>query len=110
MHEIPGQNIGSGTIKFIHLIQVQVVTEDLKHIRAALSDIVRQEFNPVRAHYRQLSVMTSLKLEFAELHLYGGQFTLQDGNKKVPASAGRLQKTRVNALSLAVHQVKHFFD
>jgi len=35
---------------------------------------------------------------------------LQDGNKKIPASARSLQETRVNALSLALHQVKHVFD
>ncbi len=110
MHEILRQDIESGQIELIRFIQIQVVGEDLKHIRAALSDIVRQEFNPVGAHHRQQGVMSPLKVGLAELRLYGGQFALQDRNKEVPTSASRLQKTRVNALGLALHQVKHVFD
>jgi len=87
-----------------------VVGKDFKHVRAALNDIVGQEFDPVGAHHRQQGVVSPLKVGLAELGLYGGQFALQDGNKKIPASARSLQETRVNALSLAPHQVKHVFD
>ena len=110
MHEILRQDIESGQIELIRFIQIQVLGKDLKHIRAALSDIICQEFNPVGAHHRQQGVMPPLKVGLAELGLYGGQFALQDGDKKIPASASRLQETRVNALGLALHQVKHVFD
>jgi hypothetical protein len=41
MHEVLRQDIESGPIEIIHLIQIQILGEDLKHIRAALSDVVR---------------------------------------------------------------------
>lgn len=40
MHEILRQNVGSGQIKLIRFAQIQVLGKDLKHVRAALSDIV----------------------------------------------------------------------
>src|SRR5689334_4419812 len=40
MHEILGQNVRSGQIKLICLIQIQVIGKDLKHVRAALNDVV----------------------------------------------------------------------
>ena len=54
--------------------------------------------------------MSPLKFCFSELRLYGGQLALQDGNKKISASARSLQETRVNALRLSLHQIKHVFD
>jgi hypothetical protein len=108
--EILGEYIGRGQTKLIRFIQIQVVGKDLKHVRVALSDIVRQEFNPVSAHNRQQGVLSPLELGFSKLYLYGGQFTLQDWDKEIPASARRLQETRVNALGLALYQVKHLFD
>ena len=110
VHEILGQDVVSGQIELIRFIQIQVLGEDLKHIRAALSDIVRQELNPIGAHHRQQGVMPPLKIGLAELGLYGGQFALQDGDKEISASARRLQETRVNALGLAFDEVEHFFD
>jgi hypothetical protein len=94
----------------IRLTQVQIVSKRLKHVRAALNDIICQELNPVSAHHRQYSVMALLKVGLAELDLHGGQFAPQDGNKKVPASARGLQEPRINTLGLALHQVEHVFD
>jgi hypothetical protein len=54
--------------------------------------------------------MPPLKVGLAELGFYGGQLALEDRDKEVPTSASRLQKTRVNALGLALHQVKHVLD
>src|SRR5260370_41880968 len=95
VHDILGQEIEGGQIDRIRLHEIQGVSESLKHIRATLSDIVRQELNPVGAHHRQQGVMSLLKVGLAELRLYGGQFALQDRDKEVPASASRLQETRV---------------
>ena len=53
MHEILRQDIESSSIEIIPLIQIQILSEDLKHIRAALSDIICQDFNPVGTHHRQ---------------------------------------------------------
>src|SRR6266496_2266344 len=90
MQEILRQDIESGQIQLIRLIQIQVVRESLKHIRAALSDIVRQELNPIGAHHRQQGVVSPLKVGLAELRLYGGELALQDRDKEIPASASRL--------------------
>src|SRR5262245_61833702 len=54
--------------------------------------------------------MSFLKIGLAELRLYSGQFTLQDGDKKISAPARWLQEARINALGLALHEVKHLFD
>src|SRR6478609_1635154 len=54
--------------------------------------------------------MSPLKFGLSELRLYGGQLSLQDRDKEVPASARRLQETRVDALALTLHQIKHVFD
>jgi hypothetical protein len=54
--------------------------------------------------------MSPLKFVPAELGLYGGQFTLQDRDKEISTSTRRLQETRINALGLTLHQIKHFFD
>src|SRR6185312_4731614 len=54
--------------------------------------------------------MLLLKKGLAELRLHGGQFALEDRNKEISASARRLKETRVDALALALHQVKHLFD
>src|ERR1035437_9832770 len=110
MHEVLRQDIESGPIECIRLIQTEVVGKDLKHICTALRDIICQDFNPVGAHHRQQGVMSPLKVGFAELDLYGGQFALQDRDEEVPTSESRLQKTRVNALRLALHEVKHRFN
>ena len=110
MHEILRQDIESGPIELIRFIQIQIVGKDFKHVRAALSDIVRQEFDPVGAHHRQQGVVSPLKVGLAELGLYGGQFALQDRDKEIPTSASRLQEPRVNALGLTLDEVKHLFD
>jgi hypothetical protein len=39
-----------------------------------------------------------------------GRFALQDWDEEVPTSASRLQETRVDALGLALDQVKHLLD
>jgi len=67
MREVLRQDIESGSIEIIPLIQIQILGEDLKHIRAALSDIICQDFNPVDAHHRQQGVMSPLKFGFSEL-------------------------------------------
>jgi len=110
MQEFLRQDIESGPMEIIPLVQIQVLGEGLKHIRAALSDIVCQDFNLLGPHHCQQGEVPPLKVGLAELGLYGSQFALQDGNKKIPASARRLQETRVYALGLALHQVKHVFD
>lgn len=110
MHQILQQNIGSGLIKVIRLIQIQVVGEDLKHVRAAFSDIVRQEFNSVTAHHRQQGVMSPLKVGPAEARLDRGKFTLQYRDKEIPTSASRFQKPRVNALRFPLDEVKHLLN
>src|ERR1039458_3254945 len=110
MHEILGQDVESSPMEIISLFQIQVLGEDLKHIRAALSDIICQDFNPVSTHHCQQCVVSPIKVGLSELSLYGGQLSLQDRDKEIPASARSLQETRVNALGLALHQVKHVFD
>jgi hypothetical protein len=85
------------------LIQVQILYENLKHIRAALGDVVRQEFNAVGAHYRQKGVLSPIKFGPAEFGLYGSQFALQDGDKKISTSTRGLQKTRVNTFGFALY-------
>ena len=44
------QHMGSGAIEVIRHFEIQVVGENLQHVRAALGDVVRQEFNSVSAH------------------------------------------------------------
>ena len=110
MHEVLRQDIESGAIKVICLIQIQILGEDIQHICAALSDIIRQDFNSVAAHHRQQCIVPLLKVRLAKLGLYGSKFALQDGNKKISASARRLQETRINALCFTLDQVEHIFD
>src|ERR1700733_3115743 len=50
MHEILRQDIRGSHIKLIRFLQIKVVGKDIQHVRAALSDIVRQELNSVSAH------------------------------------------------------------
>src|SRR5580658_4961467 len=107
MHEIHRQDIESGPIEIISLFQIQVLGEDFKHIRAALSDIICQDFNPVGAHHCQQCVVLSIKVGLSELSLYGGQLSLEDRNKEVSTSESRLQKTRVDALAFAFDKVEH---
>ena len=76
MDEVLRQNIESGPIDIIGLIHIQVVSENFKHLRAALSDIICQDLNPVGAHHRQQGVMSPLKFGLAELGLHNGQFAL----------------------------------
>jgi len=110
MDEVLGQDKESGPIEIIPLIQIQILGEDLKHIRAALSDIICQDFNPVSAHHRQQGEMSPLKVGLAEFGLYGSQLSLQDRDKEVPAPKSGLQKTRVNALAFAFDEVEHLLD
>ena len=54
--------------------------------------------------------MPSLKIGLPKFQLHCSQLALQDWYKKVADSASRLQKARVNPLSLALHEIKHFFN
>ena len=69
-----------------------------------------KQFDAVDAHQREQRVVPPLKVGLAELRLNGGQLALQDWDKKISAPACRLQKTGVNALGLALHEVEHLFD
>ena len=53
MHEVLRQDIESGPVEIVALLQIQILGENLKHIGAALSDIICQDFNPVGAHHCQ---------------------------------------------------------
>ena len=54
--------------------------------------------------------MPPLEFGLAELDFDGGEFSLQDADEEVPAAAGWLQETRVDAVCLVLDQVEHGFD
>ena len=108
--EVLRQHVGSGPIEVVRLLEIQVVGEDLQHIRAALGDVVRQELNPVGAHQSEKGVVPLFKVGLPELEFDGGELPLQDADEEVPAPARRLQEAGVNALGLVLDEVEHRLD
>jgi hypothetical protein len=76
MYEVLRQDIESGPIEIIFLIQIQVLGENLQHIRATFSDIVGQEFNAVGAHEAQERILPLLKLGLSEFEFHRCQLPL----------------------------------
>jgi hypothetical protein len=54
--------------------------------------------------------MPLIKVRLAELLLHRGKLALKNPDKKVPASARRLQEPGVDTLTLALYQVQHSID
>ena len=54
--------------------------------------------------------MAALKAGLAVSGLDGSQFAAENGNEEVSASTGGLKETGVDALGLALDEVKHVFD
>ena len=94
-------------MEVIRLLESQVVGEDLQHIRAAISDVVRQELNAVSAHQSEKGVVSLFKVGLPELDFDGGELALQDTDEEVAASACRLQEPRVDTLGLALDEIEH---
>jgi len=110
VYEVLRQHIRCGTIEIVRLIQIQVLSEDLQQIRAALGDVVSQKFDPIDAHQREYCVVLPLEVGFTVLEFHGGEFAAQNLYKKIAAPARRLQKAGVNTQRLILHQVKHSLD
>ncbi len=108
--EVLRQHVGGSPIELVRLIEIQVVGEDLQHVRAALGDVVRQELDPVDAHQSEQGVVPLLEVGLPELEFDGGELALQDPDEEVPAPARRLQEAGVNALGLVLDQVEHRLD
>ena len=110
VHEVLRQHVGRGAIQLVRLIEIQIVGEDLQHVRAALGDVVRQQLDAVDAHQREQRVVPPLEVGLAELEFDGGELALQDRDEEVAAPARRLQEAGVDALGLALHEVEHRLD
>ena len=108
--EVLRQHVGRGAVEVVRLIEVQVVGEDLQHVRAALGDVVGQQLDAVDAHQREQRVVPLFKVGLAELDFDGGELALQNPDEKVAAPARRLQEAGVDALGLALDKVEHRFD
>jgi len=110
MDEILREDVVGGAVDVIRFVDAEVIGEGLKHVCAALGDVVREQLDSVGAHNRQQGVVAALKVGFAVSGLDGGQFAAQDGDEEVSASAGGLKETGVDALGLALDEVEHVFD
>ena len=110
VHEVLRQHVGGGPIEFVRLIQIQVLGEDLQHIRAALGDVVRQQLDAVDAHQREQRIVPPLEVRLPVLEFHGGELAPQDLHEEVAAPARRLQEAGVNALGFVLHQVEHRLD
>ena len=110
IHEILRKYVVRCQIEIICFIQTKILGEDSEHVRAALGDVVGQEFNPVGAHERKQCVMPPLKVGPAVFRFDGGELALQDGDKEIPIATSGLQEPGVNAFGLAFDEVEHFFD
>ena len=108
--EVLRQHVGGGAVEVVRLIEIQVVGEDLQHVRAALGDVVRQELDAVDAHQREQRVVPPLEVGLPELEFDGGELAPQDPDEEVAAPARRLQEAGVNALGLVLDEVEHRLD
>ena len=108
--EILRQHVERGAIQVVRRVQIQILGEDFQQVRAALGDVVRQQLDAVDAHQREQRVVPPLEVGLAVLEFHGGQLAPQDLHEEVAAPARRLQKARVNALGLVLHQVEHGLD
>src|SRR3989338_4701539 len=110
MYEILQKNVERCAIQVVRLIKVQILREYLKQVRAALDNVVRQQFDAVEAHQREQSIMPFFKVGLAELNLDSGELALKNLHEKVSAAARRLQEAGVNALGLVPDKVEHRLD
>jgi hypothetical protein len=108
--EILRKHVGSGSVKVIGRLKVQVVGKDLQHLRSALVDVVRQKFDTIGTHQSEKGVVLPFKAGLPKLELDGGELAPQHLDEEVPAPACRLQKAGVNPLGLSFNKVKHCLD
>ena len=54
--------------------------------------------------------MAPLEIGLAIFEFHSGEFAPQNRDKKVAVPARRLQKARVNALGLVLHEIEHGFN
>ena len=110
MHEVLRQHVERGAIQVVRLIEVQILGEDLQHIRAALGDVVRQQLDAVNAHQPEQRIVPLLEVGLPELEFDGGELALQNLDEEVAAPARRLQEAGVDALGLVLDEVEHRLD
>ncbi len=105
--KIEREHVESGEIEVVRFLELQVSGEDLQQVCAAFDDVVRQKLDAVDAHEPEEREVPPLEIGLPVFHLHGGELALEDFHQEIPAPAGRLQKPRIDALGLALHQIKH---
>ena len=102
--------VESGSIEVVRLLKIQVVGEDLQHVRTALVDVVRQKLDPVSTHQSEKGEVALFKVGLLELKFDGGELASQYLDKEVPAPASRFQKAGIDPLGFSLDEVEHRLD
>jgi hypothetical protein len=92
MHEILREHVERGARQGVCWIEIQILSENLQQVRAALGDVVRQQLNAVNAHQSKQRVVPPLEIRLGVFEFDGSELSPQDLHEKVTAPARRLEE------------------
>jgi hypothetical protein len=71
-------------VELVGLVDMQILSDDLQQVRAALSDVVRQKLNAVKACHSKKGVVPLFKVGLPVLEFNGSQLACSMRPRKLP--------------------------